>query len=238
MQLPAALGAWPGGLLAVLLLGLLLKPLLAWAMLRSEVLAVEAALGTSLDAGRQRLAWLVSRDVAALTEGQVRESAIESLAENLNDSVVAPIFWFVLLGLPGAALYRFANTADAMWGYRGERNGRVWEWAGKWAAWADDVLSWLPARITAVLLMALAHRAAWRALGQQARLTPSPNSGWPMAAMALCLGVRLGKPGVYTLNAEGRVPLGADTQRAVLLARNTVLALIPLAWAALYLIAI
>ncbi len=238
LQLPLALGAWPGGLLAALLLGLLLKPLLAWAMLRSEVLAVEAALGESLDAGRQRLAWLVSRDVAALTEGQVRESAIESLAENLNDSVVAPIFWFVLLGLPGAALYRFANTADAMWGYRGERNGRHWEWAGKWAAWADDVLSWLPARITAVLLMAVAHRNAWRALGQQARLTPSPNSGWPMAAMALCLGVRLGKPGVYTLHPAGRVLLAADTQRAVVLARNTVLALIPLAWTALYLIAI
>ena len=80
LQLPQALGAWPGSLLAVLLLGLLLKPLLAWAMLRNEVLAVEAALGESLDAGRQRLAWLVSRDVAALTEGQVRESAIESLA--------------------------------------------------------------------------------------------------------------------------------------------------------------
>ncbi len=236
MQLPAALGAWPGGLLAVLLLGLLLKPLLAWAMLKSEVLAVEAALGDSLDAGRQRLAWLVSRDVAALTEGQVRESAIESLAENLNDSVVAPIFWFVLLGLPGAALYRFANTADAMWGYRGMRNGRDWEWAGKWAAWADDVLSWLPARITAVLLMVLAYRTEWRALGQQAQLTPSPNSGWPMAAMALCLGVRLGKPGVYTLNAEGRVPASWDTPMAIFYARNTVLVLVLLAVIAMILI--
>jgi adenosylcobinamide-phosphate synthase len=80
---------------------------------------------------------------------QVRESAIESLAENLNDSVVAPLFWFALLGLPGAALYRFANTADAMWGYPGMRGGRYWQWAGKWAARADDVLSWVPARITA-----------------------------------------------------------------------------------------
>lgn len=236
LQLPAALGAWPGGLLAALLLGLLLKPLLAWAMLKSEVLAVEAALGESLAAGRQRLAWLVSRDVSALTEAQVRESAIESLAENLNDSVVAPIFWFVLLGLPGAALYRFANTADAMWGYRGTRNGRVWEWAGKWAAWADDVLSWLPARITAGLLMVLAYRGDWRALGQQARLTPSPNSGWPMAAMALCLGVRLGKPGVYTLNPAGRVPASWDTPMAIFYARNTVLALFLLAVVAMILI--
>ncbi|WP_295959874.1 adenosylcobinamide-phosphate synthase CbiB [Rhodoferax sp.] len=236
LQLPQALGAWSGSLLAVLLLGLLLKPLLAWAMLKSEVLAVEAALGESLDAGRQRLAWLVSRDVAALTEGQVRESAIESLAENLNDSVVAPIFWFVLLGLPGAALYRFANTADAMWGYRGTRNGRVWEWAGKWAAWADDVLSWLPARITAVLLMVLDYRTEWRALGQQARLTPSPNSGWPMAAMALCLGVRLGKPGVYTLNPALREPASWDTPVAIFHARNAVLALVLYAVVAMILI--
>ena len=95
-------------------------------MLRDEVAAVEAALAESLDAGRARLARLVSRDVAALERREVRESAIESLAENLNDSVVAPLFWFVLLGLPGAALYRFANTADAMWGYRGVRGGRDW----------------------------------------------------------------------------------------------------------------
>ena len=224
-------------LLAALLLSLALKPLLAWAMLQREVLAVEAALGESLDAGRQRLAWLVSRDVAALTEGQVRESAIESLAENLNDSVVAPLFWFVLLGLPGAALYRFANTADAMWGYRGERNGRVWEWAGKWAAWADDVLSWVPARITAVLLMAVAGSARGWTLLREARLTPSPNSGWPMAAMALVLDVRLGKPGVYTLNRDGRVPEAPDTVRAIRYARNTLLALILVALAALFLIA-
>jgi adenosylcobinamide-phosphate synthase len=145
----------------------------------------------------------------------VRESAIESLAENLNDSVVAPLFWFVLAGLPGAALYRFANTADAMWGYRGERQGRDWTWAGKWAARADDVLSWVPARITALLLALWGPWPVWRQLPGEARLTPSPNSGWPMAAMALGLGVRLGKPGVYALNASGRAPGPADTQRAV-----------------------
>jgi adenosylcobinamide-phosphate synthase len=195
-------------------LALCLKPLMAWRMLRTEVLAVEAALGQSLEAGRERLSWLVSRDVAPLTEAQVRESAIESLAENLNDSVVAPLFWFAVAGLPGAALYRFANTADAMWGYPGERNGRHWAWAGKWAARADDALNWVPARLTALLLWPWGQGAALR---HAARLTPSPNGGWPMGAMALRLGVRLGKPGVYVLNATGRAPQAADVARAVAL---------------------
>jgi adenosylcobinamide-phosphate synthase len=207
LQLP---GWW-----AAVGLGLCLKPLLAWRMLRSEVLAVEAALAQSLAAGRERLSWLVSRDVTHLTEAQVRESAIESLAENLNDSVVAPLFWFAVAGLPGAALYRFANTADAMWGYRTVRGGRQWEWAGKWAARADDVLNWLPARLCGLVLAACGGVQVLRALPAQARLTPSPNGGWPMAAMALALGVRLGKPGVYALNAGGREPESADVGQAV-----------------------
>lgn len=208
------LPAW-GQLIA---LGLLLKPLLAWSMLKSEVLAVEAALSVSLQQGRERLSWLCSRDTSALSESQVRETALESLAENLNDSVVAPLFWFALAGLPGAALYRFANTADAMWGYRGERSGRVWEWAGKWAAHADDLLSWLPARLTALLLALAAGGLSLVRLRREARVTPSPNGGWPMGAMALALGVRLGKPGVYTLNATGQPPGPHDTDRACALA--------------------
>lgn len=209
--------SWFGlpGWLSLLLLALALKPMLAWAMLRDEVKAVEAALAQSLAAGRERLRWLVSRDTQALSEGDVREAAIETLAENLNDSVVAPLFWFALLGLPGAALYRFANTADAMWGYPGERDGRQWQWAGKWAARADDVLSWVPARLTALLLMLGAAAVRWQRLPAQARLTPSPNGGWPMAAMALRLGIRLGKPGVYVLNEAGRTPEAADTARAL-----------------------
>lgn len=224
LALMGLMSGWPVWLQA-LATGLLLKPLLAWRMLRDEVVAVEAALGESLAAGRERLGWLVSRDVTALDEAQVRESAIESLAENLNDSVVAPLFWFAVAGLPGAALYRFANTADAMWGYRGERQGRDWTWAGKWAARADDVLSWLPARLTGVLLGFLGAFRGWGALPAQARRTPSPNSGWPMAAMALALNVRLGKPGVYELNAEGRSPQAMDTARALQLAGGVVQAL-------------
>jgi adenosylcobinamide-phosphate synthase len=220
-------------------LGLLLKPLLAWAMLQSEVLAVEAALGQSLDAGRERLRWLVSRDVTQLNETQVRESAIETLAENLNDSVVAPIFWFVLLGLPGAALYRFANTADAMWGYPGIYKGQNWAWTGKWAARADDVLSWLPARITAALLLLAAGprgKALAGRLPREARKTPSPNSGWPMAAMALNLDVALRKPGVYVLNAQGRAAEAADTAGALIYASKALLALVFIALAAMVLV--
>ena len=218
--------------LASLLLGLAFKPLLAWRMLRNEVQAVEQALQQSLLAGRERLSWLVSRDVSALSEAGVRESTIESLAENLNDSVVAPLFWFVLLGLPGAALYRFANNADAMWGYRGIYRGQRWEWAGKWAARVDDGLSWLPARLTAALLLLAAGLRGLRLadpLRAEAAKTPSPNSGWPMAAMALVLGVTLRKPQVYRLNPSGREAQAPDTGHAVAYAEKTLLFLMAVA---------
>ena len=223
-----------GCVLMLVLLAWLLKSMLSWRMLHDEVGAVEAALEQSLDAGRKRLARLVSRDTANLTEGEVRESAIETLAENLNDSVVAPLFWFVLLGLPGAAVYRFANTADAMWGYRGQH----WEWAGKWAAWADDALSWLPARLTAWLLMALAGQFQFGRLRREAAKTPSPNSGWPMAAMALALGVALSKKGVYTLNPTVRAPQPTDLLLAQKYASKVVFASIPCAWVAMICIAL
>ena len=204
--------------LQALALGLLLKPLLAWWLLRDEVAAVEQALADSVQAGRDRLSRLVSRDVQALDAEGVRESAIESLAENLNDSVVAPLFWYALGGLAGAALYRFANTADAMWGYRGR-----YEWAGKWAARADDVLSWVPARITALLLCLAARRVpSWRVLRREAAVTPSPNGGWPMGTMALLLNVCLRKPGVYALHAGAPSPQPGDTGRALAWSQSAV----------------
>ncbi|MDY0107682.1 MAG: adenosylcobinamide-phosphate synthase CbiB [Giesbergeria sp.] len=224
--------------LAALLLGLLLKPLFAFRLLLREVCAVEDALARSLDTGRARLAWLVSRDVAQLSADEVRQSAIESLAENLNDSVVAPLFWFAVAGLPGAALYRLANTADAMWGYRGMRDGRYWEWAGKWAARADDVLSWLPARITALLLALVGGGVRLRGLAREARQTPSPNSGWPMAAMALALGVRLTKPGVYQLHAQGRAPTARDVGWAQEFALKVALTLAGIAATAIVIVVI
>ncbi len=227
------LGLWINGLLvqmpywlSAVFLAILLKPMLAWRMLWQEVQTVDTALQQSLDAGRLQLARLVSRDVSQLSASDIREAAIETLAENLNDSVVAPVIWFVLLGLPAAMLYRFANTADAMWGYPAQRGAYYWQWAGKWAARADDVLSWLPARITA-LLMLLVHSSRLQNMAKiqlEAVKTPSPNSGWPMAAIALALGLRLGKPGVYVLNAQGRACDFTDIPKAIKLARNTLIA--------------
>jgi adenosylcobinamide-phosphate synthase len=222
--LEAHVRRWPIWLAAPLV-AIALKPCFAWRMLCDEVSAVDVALDSGLDAGRERLSRLVSRDVTQLDEATVRESAIESLAENLNDSLIAPLFWFAVFGLPGAVVYRVANTLDAMWGYRG-----AWEWAGKWSARADDVLSWLPARLTALLL--LAKPSMWRALADEASTTPSPNGGWPMGAMALRLGVRLRKPGVYALNKHAASPDADDLPRALNAAKSAASAGMALAVAA------
>lgn len=188
----------PLGWKALPLKALLAFPFLSLRLLSEEVRGVEDALSAGLDAGRSRLSRIVSRDTARLSEGEVRESALESLSENLTDSVTAPLFWLVALGLPGLFAYRFANTADACWGYRDHR-----EWFGKWAAHADDVLNWLPARLSGLLLC---PPHLWGRLRAQASLTPSPNGGWTMGALALALSCRLGKPGVYVLNEGAPEP--------------------------------
>lgn len=203
---------------AALRLGLLLKPMLAWRALFDEVVAVETELAKSLAAGRSQGARLVSREVAALGAVQVREAAVSTLAVPLNDSVVAQLVWFALFGLPGAALYRFANTAGAMWGYRGQ-----WEQAEKWAACADDLMSLLPAQFTAALLFTAArHSPKWTVLNADVRRTPSSNGGWPMGAMAQLLDVALSKPCVYSLHAGGRAAEPADTDRALVWAGRSV----------------
>ena len=236
-------GLW----LAAPLLALALKPLFAWRMLAAEVQAVESALAQSLAAGRARLAYLVSRDTRTLSEAQVREAAIETLAENFNDSFIAPLFWFCIGGLPAAALYRYANTADASWGYIGARHGRNWTDAGRFAARTDDALSWLPARLTAALFLIAAQAGFTRKntkntlknLGLEAGKTPSPNSGWPMAAMALLLQLRLGKADVYQLNPQGDLPQAPHVRAALRLCRHTWLNIIwLLAAAGVFLLAV
>jgi adenosylcobinamide-phosphate synthase len=215
--------------LAVPMLALALKPSFAGRMLFDEVQAVDTALAQGLPAGRAQLARLCSRDVSALDEAAVRETAIETLAENLNDSLVAPLFWFVLAGLPGAWAFRAVNTLDAMWGYRSR-----WAWAGKCAARADDLLAWLPARLAAALLWR--PGVPLRRLAREARRTPSPNGGWPMAAMALHLGVRLRKPGVYALNADAPSPGAAQHAQALLHAGRAALIALGLAVATAWLL--
>ena len=204
--------------LRIPLVALLLKPLFALRMLLGEVAAVEQSLRADIEGGRARLAMIVSRDTSGLTAEEIREASLESLAENLSDSVVAPLFWFMLCGLAGAAVYRFANTADAMWGYRDR-----WEWAGKFAARMDDCLNFIPARLTAFALL-LVHTQRWRLLSRlprEAARTPSPNSGWPMAALALSSDIHLNKPGVYSLNAAARSPTAADVPAALRLVNGT-----------------
>ena len=208
-----------------MLRGLALWPLLSARMLLAEVAAVEAAVRRDPAAGRAALSRIVSRDTSGLTGEEVRAAAVASLAENLSDSVVAPLAWYVAAGLPGAALHRYANTADACWGYRSPR----WEHAGRVAARVDDLLNLVPARLTAALLARPADRRRLRA---EARRTASPNAGWPMAAMALRLDLALAKRGHYELNAGGAAPGPGDVAAALRVARRTTLLATALAAAA------
>ncbi|GAA5535057.1 adenosylcobinamide-phosphate synthase CbiB [Deinococcus aluminii] len=215
-------GQLPGGWVTR---GVLLKPLLARRALVAAVGEVHAALAADdLPEARRLLAWhLVSRETGELGAAEVAGAAIESLAENLSDSVVAPLLCFRWGGLPLAALYRYANTADTLWGYRTPEL----EHPGKVAAHADDLLNLAPARLTALCAVLAALPAgldpigAWRIWRRDARFTPSPNAGQPMSAFAGALGVRLDKRGVYVLNAGGRLPAAADLARALRLARWT-----------------
>lgn len=213
---------------AVLAEGAAASTLLAYRALDRAVGAVQAALaGGDLPEARRLLGWhLVSRPTADLSPAEVAAAAIESLAENLSDSVVAPLGWHLAGGLPGLAAYRFSNTADAMWGYRDERYRRL----GMAAARLDDLLNLVPARLAAALIALAAQatnrrgREAWRVARRDHRRTASPNAGWPMAAMAGALDTTLTKRGHYTLGSGARTPDAAliaeartITQRALLI---------------------
>lgn len=171
----------------------------------------------NLAEARYLVGWhLVSRETATLSASEVAAAAIESVAENLSDGFVAPVLYGLAGGLPAAFLYRFVNTADAMVGYRDPTH----EWLGKVPARLDDVLNFLPARITGLLIVLAAWlagedaRGAWRAMRQDARQTPSPNAGYPMSAMAGALNVCLEKRGQYRLAAGFRPPQPADIGRS------------------------
>jgi adenosylcobinamide-phosphate synthase len=180
--------------------GLLATSLLAQKELGRAVRAVADALGRSLAAGRQAVSGIVGRDPEALDEAGVARAAVETLAENASDGVVAPLFWLLVLGLPGAALYKAINTADSMIGHKNERYLDF----GRAAARLDDLVNWIPARLTglgfcaACLLVAGADiRAAWNTMLADAKKHDSPNAGWPEAALAGALGFALGGPRSY-----------------------------------------
>jgi len=200
-----------------LLTALILKTTFSLRGLDRAAGEVQAALEASnLSEARRLLSWhLVSRDTSQLSAGQVAAAAVESVAENASDSLVAPLFFFLVGGSPLALAYRFANTADAMLGYRDPER----EWFGKIPARLDDVLNFIPARLTGLLICAAALSGrsavrAWKIMLRDARRTASPNAGVPMSAMAGALGIELEKVGHYHLGAGLNAPQTADLRRA------------------------
>ena len=197
LALQGALTGWAG----FVLLALLAASLPAQRSLHEHVAAVAEALESQgLDAGRRAVSMIVGRNVAVLDEAGVARAAIESLAENFSDGVVAPLFWTALGGLPGGVLYKAANTADSMIGHRTKRH-EAFGWA---AARFDDLVNLPASRLTALFLLVaasltpgLSAREGWRALWRDAGLHRSPNAGWPEAAMAGALGLKLAGPRVY-----------------------------------------
>jgi len=192
-----AFRAIPGGWVFEILLA---TPFLAQKELGRAVRAVADALRVSLGAGREAVSHIVGRDPQALDEAGVSRAAIETLAESTSDGVIAPLFWLVLLGLPGIALYKAINTADSMIGHLNDRY-RDYGWA---AAKLDDLVNWIPARLTAVLITAACFFTpyaspgkAWATTRRDAPKHASPNAGWPEAAFAGALGFTLGGPRSY-----------------------------------------
>jgi adenosylcobinamide-phosphate synthase len=210
----------------------LLKSTFALAGLAKAGLVVHDALETGdITAARVGLRSLCSRDASKLDEIELTAGAVESVAENASDSFVAPLFFYVFFGLPGAIAYRAVNTADAMIGYRG-----IFEYLGKATARFDDLLNFIPARLTALLLLAAGAihgydaRRGWAILRRDGAKTESPNAGLPMAAMAGLLGVALAKPGAYTLGDADQPLAPATIVRAVRILRT--LGIVALALAA------
>ena len=193
----AAAAGWALSLLGWLPTLFLAFLLVAQRGLYDHVSAVAAGLDAGLEQGREAVSHVAGRDPASLDAHGVARGGIESLAENFSDSVVAPAFWFLLLGLPGLCAFKAVNTLDSMIGHRTQRH----EAFGAWSARADDIACFLPARISALLLMGAAfcfRRAsplgAWRAVMNDAHRHRSPNAGWPEAAMAGALGLALAGP--------------------------------------------
>ena len=193
---------------------------LAGTTLIREVREVFRAVDRSLDEGRKQVARIVGRDTAQLSAQEIRTAALETLAENLSDGVIAPLFWLAIGGVPAMVAYKMVNTLDSMIGYRTER----YKDFGCWAAHIDDVANYIPARITALLMVIAAGKPqllgfVWR----NGRNHASPNSGYPEAALAGILDCRFGGPHYYFgelfnkpyIGENARELTTADMQKAV-----------------------
>ncbi len=227
----------PGGWIGTLVAGVLAWPLVAVRSMFQHVAAVAEPLQAGdLDASRHAVSMIVGRDPSRLDEAGIARAAIESLAENSSDGIVAPLFWGLVAGLPGIAAYKAINTLDSMIGHRTAR----YEEFGWASARIDDLVNLIPARLTGFLFALCSARpgAAFAAMRADARRHRSPNAGWPEAAMAGALGVRLSGPRVYGdrvapepwVNAGAPDPTAGDLARGLGLYRRAMLVLaLPLA---------
>ena len=222
----------PGGWTGAVLAGVLAWPLVAARSMHDHVAAVARPLSAgNLAVAQQAVSMIVGRDPAQLDQAGVARAAMESLAENTSDGIVAPLFWGVVAGLPGIAAYKAINTLDSMIGHRSPRH-EAFGWA---AARIDDVANLIPARLTGVVFAAVSSRprAALAVMGRDARQHRSPNAGWPEAAMAGALGIRLSGPRVYAdrvanepwLNPGAPDPTPGDLARGLALYRRAMVAL-------------
>ena len=201
---------------------------LAGTTLIREVRAVFLALDRSLDEGRRQVARIVGRDTSELSAQEVRTAALETLAENLSDGVIAPLFWLAILGTPGMLAYKMVNTLDSMIGYKTER----YKDFGCWAAHIDDIANYIPARLTALLMLTFSPPKLGGVRGGLNRLKfvrkygrnhASPNSGYPEAALAAILDCRFGGPHYYFgelfdkpyIGTNGRLLTTEDMKKAV-----------------------
>lgn len=219
---------WPGLILAAILAW----PLVAARSMHDHVEAVARPLvAGDLPAARQAVAMIVGRDPSQLDAAGIARAATESLAENTSDGIVAPLFWGAIFGLPGIAAYKAINTLDSMIGHRSPRY-EAFGWA---AARIDDVANLIPARLTGLLfaIVSIRPRIALATMWRDAGHHRSPNAGWPEAAMAGALGIRLSGPRIYEgqlsqepwLNGEAPDPSAADLKRALALYRRAMLVL-------------
>lgn len=230
----------PDGMTGLVLAGLIAWPLIAARSLHDHVVAVARPLAAGdLLSARQAVAMIVGRDPARLDTAGVARATIESLSENASDGVIAPLFWGAIFGLPGIAAYKAINTLDSMIGHRTPRH-EAFGWA---SARIDDLANLIPARLTGLLIAAVsgAPRQGVTTMLKDARHHRSPNAGWPEAAMAAALGVRLSGPRSYDdhvvdepwVNALARDPGAADITRALAICRSALLgaaALLAIVW--------